>query len=67
MSENKTIDDLFPPDPDISEAEIERALQRPNYAARIAVGGALAASASVAGLKLWRHFHPYSGVDHDDD
>ena len=59
------IETLFPPDPEMTEEKINRALDRPNYIARVVAGGAVAATVSVAALKLWRHFHPYSGIDNE--
>lgn len=57
------IETLFPPDPEMTEEEINNALDRPHYAARIVAGGAVAVSASVAAFRVWRHFHPYVGID----
>ncbi len=59
------IETLFPPDPEMTEQAIDRALDRPQCLARLAVSGAAAATVSVAALQLWRHFHAYTGLDQE--
>ncbi len=59
------IEALFPADPEMTDEKIDQVLDRTNHITRIVAGGAIAATASVAAFKIWRRFHPYSGIDEE--
>ena len=59
------IEALFPADPEMTDEKIDQVLDRSNHITRIVAGGAIAATASVAALKIWCRFHPYSGIDEE--
>ena len=59
------LDKLFPVDPEITDEDVDRELNRSHKVARIIAGGALATATAYVVHEAWHRFHPFSGIDQE--